>query len=73
MKSRVVSLCFLGGLLSLPACAGPLPFADLMHRNAPSAQINLTTAWGFGQRENLFNDLIVKSVSDVWQDSSTPR
>ena len=72
MKSRVVSLCFLGGLLALPACAGPLPFADLMHRNAPSAQTNLTTTWGFGQRENVFNELIVKSVTDVWQDSSTP-
>ncbi|MBX3168684.1 MAG: transglycosylase SLT domain-containing protein [Candidatus Eremiobacteraeota bacterium] len=72
MKSRVVSLCFLGGLLALPACAGPLPFADLMHRSPSTVQTNLTTTWGFGQRENLFNDLIVKSVSDVWQDATTP-
>ncbi|MBS2035332.1 transglycosylase SLT domain-containing protein [bacterium] len=72
MKSRVVSLCFLGSLSAIPAYAGPLPFADLMHRGAPSVQTNLTTSWGFGQRENVFNELIVRSVSEVWQDAATP-
>lgn len=74
LKSWIVSLCFLGGAsAALPAYAGPLPFADLMHRNAPNPQhTNLNTTWGFGQRENLFNELIAKSVTEVWQDSATP-
>ena len=71
MKKRVLmSLCLLGAACT--ASAGPLPFDDLIHRPAPSASVNLSTSWGFGHRENLFNDLIVKSVGDIWQDSTSP-
>lgn len=72
LKNRIVSWCFLGVLTALPTYAGPLPFIDLMPRSTPSVQNNLMTSWGFGQRENLFNELIVKSVNDVWLDATTP-
>jgi hypothetical protein len=60
-------------LSASPLPAGPLPFAEMMHRAAPAAvpsQSHLFTSWGFGQRENLFNDLILESVSTTWQHTS---
>lgn len=73
----VASLCFGGFCFGGAAHAGPLPFAEMMHhRAAPTITIptsfNLWTSWGFGRRENLFNDLIAKSVGAVWQDQTNP-
>jgi len=71
-KSLLMSL----GLLSIAGTswAGPLPFADSVHRPglAPQGGLTLWTTWGFGQRENVFNDLIAKSAAEVWQDAMTP-
>lgn len=44
-----------------------------MHRPAPATapvQSNIWTSWGFGQRENVFNDLILESVTNTWQHPS---
>lgn len=46
-----------------------------MHRPGGSSapvRSNLLTSWGFGQRENLFNELIVSSVAQCWQDVRAP-
>lgn len=73
MKKRWIaaSLCFWAATAA--SQAGPLPFSDQTIRPSVSpAQYNLWTSWGFGQRENAFNDLIVNSVSQVWQNQANP-
>ncbi len=69
-----VSLCLAGGLFSQKAVSGPLPFSEMLLRpgNVTPASLNLWTTWGFGKRENTFNELIARSVSDVWQDQANP-
>lgn len=85
---RVLASLFVGGIIfHAPAGAGPLPFAEMLHgpavspaltapatapAAAPTATFNLWTTWGYGQRENLFNDLIVSSIGSVWQDVTNP-
>jgi len=65
----VASLCWFGMVVSPIAQAGPLPFADLMQRpSVTPSKMNLWTSWGFGQRENAFNELIASSVASCWQD-----
>ena len=59
-----------------PAVAGPLPFADMvLHVDAPAPApqiVNLHTRWGFGVRENNYNQLIAESVTQVWTQNETP-
>ena len=71
-RRTLATLFFAGCVHWVPAHAGPLPFADLIPKaSAPSPQ-ELWTTWGFGKRENLFNDLIAQSVQSSWQDLTTP-
>lgn len=54
--------------------AGPLPFADMTLKSAAPRQstTNMMTRWGFGARENNYNDVIAESVTATWTQSDTP-
>jgi len=71
-KRTLATLFFAGFVQWVPASAGPLPFADLIPKATSPSPQDLWTSWGFGKRENLFNDLIAQSVQSFWQDLSTP-
>jgi len=70
------TLCALGLWLLLaapPALAGPLPFEDLLPRAAAEwSHQHLMTSWGFGPRENHYNELIVEAVKITWSDAESP-
>ena len=60
---RVLAIFF---LLVAPCLAGPIPWDD-----SPAeveVERNIFTRWGYGERENSYNNLIVDSVTEHWED-----
>lgn len=50
--------------------AGPLPFSDMLMRSAATPrEFHMNTSWGYGAKENHYNELIVRSVQAAWTDA----
>ena len=74
-NKALLGLCGLMIFLGGPASAGPIPFSDLAPRalNASSPEPSpMQTSWGYGPRENQFNQLIDHCVSNLWDDQANP-
>lgn len=66
---------WLGAAAAPPALAGPLPFEELLPRaqaELSHVRYHLTTSWGFGPRENHYNELIEEAVKVSWSDAESP-
>ncbi len=58
--------------LVLPCWAGPPPFEETPLHQPLRYSRDIQTQWGYGPRENSYNELIVDSVETRWQDQERP-
>lgn len=68
---RILYIASLLVSLALPCLAGPIPFADQLSQPQHYSR-NIFTQWGYGAAENSYNNLIVDSVEDRWEDADRP-
>ena len=72
MKKATIAVLLLSSLAQPTlVSAGPLPFSDMLMPSVatPPSRFHMTTSWGFGPRENHYNELIVRSVQAAWTDT----
>lgn len=69
---RILFVATLLVTLILPCWAGPPPFEELPLHQPLQYSRDIRTQWGYGPRENSYNELIVDSVEERWQDQDRP-